>query len=54
MGDPISSDALGFIFPKGSTLVQPVNAALTEMRTSGKLDELAKKYFSAEFKLPGS
>ncbi len=54
VGDPISSDALGFIFPKGSTLVQPVNAALTEMRTSGKLDELAKKYFSAEFKLPGS
>ncbi|KPV52216.1 ABC transporter substrate-binding protein [Kouleothrix aurantiaca] len=54
VGDPISSDALGFIFPKGSALVQPVNAALTEMRTSGKLDELAKKYFSAEFKLPGS
>jgi polar amino acid transport system substrate-binding protein len=54
IGDPIKSDELGFIFPKGSDLVAPVNAALGEMRTSGKLDELAKKYFSAEFKLPGS
>lgn len=54
IGDPIKSDELGFIFPKGSDLVEPVNAALDEMRTSGKLDELAKKYFSAEFKLPGS
>lgn len=54
IGDPIKSDQLGFIFPKGSDLVQPVNAALSEMRTSGKLDELAKKYFSADFKAPGS
>ncbi len=54
LGDPIKSDQLGFIFPKGSALVGPVNLALAEMRTSGKLDELAKKYFSAEFKLPGS
>ena len=54
IGDPIKSDELGFIFPKGSDLVQPVNAALAEMRSNGKLDELAKKFFSAEFKQPGS
>jgi polar amino acid transport system substrate-binding protein len=54
VGDAIKSDELGFIFPKGSDLVAPVNQALAEMRTSGKLDELAKKYFSAEFKLPSS
>lgn len=54
IGDPIASDQLGFIFPSGSDLVAPVNAALAEMRTSGKLDELAKKYFSADFKLPTS
>jgi len=54
VGEPLSSDQLGFIFPKGSDLVEPVNLALAEMRRSGKLDELAKKYFSAEFKLPGS
>lgn len=54
IGAPIKSDALGFIFPKGSDLVAPVNAAIAEMRSSGKLDELAKQYFSADFKLPGS
>ncbi|MBC8162268.1 MAG: transporter substrate-binding domain-containing protein [Roseiflexaceae bacterium] len=54
VGDPIASDELGFIFPKGGDLVAPVNAALAEMRASGKLDELAQKYFSSEFKLPES
>lgn len=54
VGGPIKSDQLGFIFPKGSELVGPVNQALAAMRASGKLDELAAKYFSADFKLPGS
>lgn len=54
IGGPIKSDELGFIFPKGSDLVQPVNAALAEMRANGKLEELSQKYFSDEFKLPGS
>jgi polar amino acid transport system substrate-binding protein len=54
VGDPISSGGLGFIFPKGSDLVGPVNQALEEMRQSGKLDELAQKYFSDQFKQPGS
>jgi polar amino acid transport system substrate-binding protein len=54
IGDPISSDALGFIFPKGSDLVEPVNQALAEMRTSGTLEELSQKYFSDDFVLPGS
>jgi polar amino acid transport system substrate-binding protein len=54
VGAPIKSDELGFIFPKGSDLVQPVNAALAAMRADGTLDALAKKYFSAEFKMPGS
>lgn len=54
VGGPIKSDQLGFIFPKGSELVGPVNQALAAMRASGKLDELAARYFSADFKLPGS
>jgi len=54
VGPPITSDQLGFIFPKGSDLVDPVNQALAAMRESGKLDELAQQYFSADFKLPGS
>jgi polar amino acid transport system substrate-binding protein len=52
IGPPLTSDQLGFIFPPGSDLVAPVNAALAEMRTSGKLDELAAKYFSDDFELP--
>jgi polar amino acid transport system substrate-binding protein len=54
VGEPIKSDQLGFIFPKGSELVAPVNQALAAMRASGKLEELSKKYFSADFKQPGS
>ena len=54
VGDPISSGGLGFIFPKGSDLVEPVNQALEAMRQDGTLDELAQKYFSDEFKQPGS
>lgn len=54
VGGAIKSDELGFIFPKGSDLVQPVNQALAAMRESGTLDTLAKKYFSADFKLPSN
>lgn len=54
ISEPIKSDELGFIFPKGSELVAPVNGALAEMRQNGTLDKLAQKYFSSEFKLPGS
>jgi polar amino acid transport system substrate-binding protein len=49
VGDPIKSDELGFIFPKGSELVDPVNQALDEMERSGKLAELADAYFSDKF-----
>jgi polar amino acid transport system substrate-binding protein len=49
IGESLSSDQLGFIFPPGSDLVEPVNAALAEMRASGFLDELAEKYFSDQF-----
>jgi len=39
---------LGFIFPKGSPLVQPFNAAIAAMRADGTLDALAKKWFGGE------
>ncbi|MGQ0850094.1 MAG: transporter substrate-binding domain-containing protein [Actinomycetota bacterium] len=45
----LSSDELGFIFPKGSDLVEPFNAALAAMESDGNLDELAEKFFSAAF-----
>lgn len=49
VGDPISSDKLGFIFPKGSDLVEPVNMALASMQADGTLDALAEKYFTNKF-----
>jgi polar amino acid transport system substrate-binding protein len=45
----MSSDELGFIFPKGSDLVGPFNAALAELRTNGTMDRLAEKFFTDEF-----
>jgi peptide/nickel transport system substrate-binding protein len=51
VGPSLSSDQLGFIFPKGSDLVEPVNMALASMREDGTLDALAEKYFTADFKV---
>jgi polar amino acid transport system substrate-binding protein len=49
VGESLSSDQLGFIFPKGSDLVEPVNQALAVMREDGTLDRLAQRYFTPEF-----
>ncbi|MCB9157368.1 MAG: transporter substrate-binding domain-containing protein [Caldilineaceae bacterium] len=51
VGDSLSSDQLGFIFPKGSDLVEPVNMALDELKASGAMDELAQKYFTDAFQI---
>jgi polar amino acid transport system substrate-binding protein len=45
VGDPISKDEMGFIFPKGSELVDPVNAALASMKDDGFLDYVYYKWF---------
>jgi polar amino acid transport system substrate-binding protein len=37
---------LGFVFPKGSALVKPFNAALAAMRADGTMEALAKKWFA--------
>lgn len=39
---------LGFVFPKGSDLVKPVNAAIAAMRADGTLEALAKKWFAGK------
>ncbi len=49
MGDSLSSDQLGFVFPKGSDLVEPFNLALAELRANGTMDRLAEKYFTDAF-----
>jgi polar amino acid transport system substrate-binding protein len=49
VGDSLSSDQLGFVFPKGSDLVGPINAALAELEANGTLAALAEKYFTEAF-----
>lgn len=45
VGDPISRDEFGFIFPLGSDLVEPINAGIESMREDGFLDYLYYKWF---------
>jgi polar amino acid transport system substrate-binding protein len=49
VGESMSSDQLGFIFPRGSDLVEAVNQALAVMRENGTLEALAQKYFTDAF-----
>ena len=45
IGGPLGTEEFGFIFPKGSDLVGPVNAALATMQADGTIDALNKKWF---------
>ncbi len=49
VGDSLSSDQLGFIYPKGSELVGPVNQALRAMIDSGFLAEINERFFGPSF-----
>ncbi|UWQ08447.1 transporter substrate-binding domain-containing protein [Aliiroseovarius crassostreae] len=45
IGETLGTEDFGFIFPKGSELVAPMNAAIAAMRADGTLDALNKKWF---------
>jgi polar amino acid transport system substrate-binding protein len=49
VGRSLSSDQLGFIFPPGSDLVDPVNQALEAMMADGFLAALNAEYFGPDF-----
>ena len=49
VGDSLSSDQLGFVFPKGSELVAAINAAMAELRANGTMESLASQYFTDAF-----
>jgi polar amino acid transport system substrate-binding protein len=49
VGPSMSSDQLGFIYPKGSDLVAPVNQALAAMKADGSLAEINLQYFGPDF-----
>ena len=45
VGDSMGTEDFGFIFPKGSELVDPINAGIAAMKADGTLDALNKKWF---------
>ncbi|MDO9416591.1 transporter substrate-binding domain-containing protein [Pararhizobium sp.] len=45
IGGPLGTEDFGFIFPKGSDLVGPVNAAIKALKEDGTLEALNKKWF---------
>ncbi|EPX84558.1 amino acid ABC transporter substrate-binding protein, PAAT family [Rubellimicrobium thermophilum DSM 16684] len=45
IGEPLGTEEFGFIFPKGSDLVEPINAAIESMRADGTLDALNQRWF---------
>ena len=45
VGGPLGSEDFGFIFPKGSDLEKPVNAAIAALKADGTFDALNKKWF---------
>jgi polar amino acid transport system substrate-binding protein len=49
VGPSLSSDQLGFIFPKGSDLVEPVNLAIKALYDSGFMTTVNQKYFGPDF-----
>jgi len=49
IGESLSSDQLGFIFPPGSDLVDPFNQALQSMKDDGTLSEINTLYFGPDF-----
>ncbi|MEO1541741.1 MAG: transporter substrate-binding domain-containing protein [Pseudomonadota bacterium] len=51
-GDALGTEDFGFIFPKGSDLVEPINAAIEQMKADGTIDALNKKWF-LDYKLGG-
>ncbi|WP_323006006.1 transporter substrate-binding domain-containing protein [Pseudorhodobacter sp.] len=52
VGDTLGAEDFGFIFPKGSALVAPINAAIAAMRADGTMDALNTKWF-VDFKVGG-
>ena len=45
VGEKLGTEDFGFIFPKGSDLVAPMNAAVAALKADGTLEALNKKWF---------
>lgn len=49
VGDSLSADELGFIFPLDSDLVEPFNLAIAAMKEDGTMAALGEEFFSGAF-----
>lgn len=45
VGEKLGTEDFGFIFPKGSDLVAPINAAIADMQADGTIEALNTKWF---------
>lgn len=45
VGDKLGTEDFGFIFPKGSELVAPINAGIAALQADGTLDALNTRWF---------
>ena len=45
VGGPLGTEEFGFVFPRGSDLVAPVNAAIAALRADGTLGRLNTRWF---------
>ena len=45
VGEKLGTEDFGFIFPKGSDLVAPFNAAIASLKADGTIEALNKKWF---------
>lgn len=52
VGEKLGTEDFGFIFPIGSDLVAPMNAAIADMTADGTIEALNKKWF-LDFKIGG-
>ena len=52
IGEKLGTEDFGFIFPKGSDLVEAMNAAIADMAGDGTIEALNKKWF-LDYKLGG-
>lgn len=50
VGEKLGTEDFGFIFPKGSDLVGPINLAIADMKADGTLDALNTEWF-LDFKM---
>lgn len=52
IGGTLGTEDFGYIFPKGSDLVGPINAAIAAMKADGTMEALNKKWF-LDYKMGG-